>query len=62
MKIFIKLNVSILSHPMNTILRLDADDKGTATNQFWRRRIEDSKTDSCITLLKKKPKGSFLNG
>jgi len=60
--IYVKLKTKIQHHPAGRQLRLPVDAAGIVLNKFWRRRVEDSKTDGCLEVLKKKPKtGIILN-
>ena len=60
--IYVRLKTIIQKHPAGRVLRLPVDESGVVFNQFWRRRIDDSKTDNCLEVLKKKPKkGLILN-
>lgn len=61
MSVFVKLKKSIKGHPIGQILRVPTDSNGIATDVFWRRRIDDSKTDKCLDVLRKAPKSGFLN-
>ncbi len=59
--IFVKLQTAIDGHPSGQIVRLVSDKNGTPVNSFWRKRIKDSKTDDCLSVLKKAPKKGFVN-
>jgi hypothetical protein len=34
-----------------TIIELEADKSGTPYDLFWRRRIEDSAIDNCVSIV-----------
>jgi hypothetical protein len=56
-----KLNVPILHHAAGALVRSPCDDTGLIHNKFWRRRLQDSKIDSCLEVLRKKPKKGVVN-
>ena len=47
----IKLNTNLRGLPEGTEVPIQVDAKGTPTDQYWRRRAEDAKTDNCIEFL-----------
>jgi hypothetical protein len=49
----IKLNMDIAGHKKSTIIEvLDCD--GVPVDEFWRKRLKDSKIDNCIELVSEK--------
>lgn len=52
----LKLNADLNGHLAGYILNIDCDDKGIPLDQYWRRRLRDSKIDSCVEIVKEPAK------
>lgn len=53
-KVKIKLNTSLRGKKQGDIIELEADNKGTILDSYWRKRLQDAKIDNCIEIITKK--------
>ena len=53
-----KIEIDMPSYPVGSIHDVEFDADGIAVNQFWRRRIEDSKQDNCVSEVVKPSKSA----
>jgi hypothetical protein len=51
MKLRLKINLPVGGHNAGDIIEVDADEKGTPLEQFWRRRLTDAAIDNCVEIV-----------
>lgn len=57
----IKINKNIPGHGKGTLVSIPVDDVGIPTEKFWRDRLRDAETDSCVEIDKTKSKSKVKN-
>ena len=48
----LKVNFTDKNYKAGVIVKVRCDDEGTPLSHFWRKRLEDAKTDNCVELVK----------
>lgn len=46
----IKLNHDLRNFKAGTVINIQVDDHGVPKDKYWRRRMQDAKTDNCIEV------------
>lgn len=57
--ITLKIEKPLLDKAVGDTITLDCDRDGVIIDRYWRRRLQDSELDKCVTILKQK-KGAKL--
>lgn len=47
----LKLNAKLLGNEAGSVIKVKCDDNGVPLESFWRKRVEDSKTDNCVEFV-----------
>lgn len=50
-KLKLKLNVDMHGLKAGKVLELDVDSDGVLLDRFWRRRLQDSAMDNCVSVV-----------
>ncbi len=53
-KIKIKLNANLNGFKKGRILQIIVDNSGVPVDNYWYRRLKDSKIDNCIEIIEEK--------
>lgn len=56
----IKLNVPLNGFAEGREINIEVDSKNIPLDRFWRARLEDSKIDNCVEVIKRKPKSKQI--
>ena len=56
----LKLNAPLRGNPAGVVINIRTDKKGIPQDPYWRRRLEDAKTDNCVEIVSK-PKTTKAN-
>ena len=60
-KITLKIEKPLLGKAVGEQVSLDVDRDGIIIDRYWRRRLQDSELDKCVSIVKKsttKPKAT----
>lgn len=49
--IHLKLNVPLQGHKVGDVLTLATDSDGIILDEFWFRRLQDSRIDNCVEII-----------
>lgn len=53
-KVTLKLNVDLKELPKGSIFDLAVDRDGMVVDRYWRKRVQDSKIDNCVSVIQPK--------
>lgn len=57
-KITLKLNVGLKELPKGSVFDVSVDRDGVIVDRYWRKRLQDSKIDNCVSVIETQPKKS----
>ncbi len=55
-KVTLKLNVDLKELPKGSVFDLSVDRDGVIVDRYWRKRVQDSKIDNCVSVIEIQPK------
>lgn len=53
-KVTLKLNVDLKELPKGSVFDLSVDRDGVIIDRYWRKRVQDSKIDNCVSVIQPK--------
>lgn len=52
--IALKINIAMNGKKIGDIIKLETDENNNILDNFWARRLEDSKIDNCVEVMPEK--------